>query len=114
MVSASEPDDALVGAAAGLFRLLGDPTRVRLLFALLDGGEQRVGVLAATVGVSESAVSHALRLLRTAKVVTTRRDGPTIHYQLADPHVRQLLEITRVHLREELDARPSRAGSADQ
>lgn len=103
MVTGSEPNEALVAATAGLFRLMGDPTRVRLLYGLLDGGEQRVGTLAEGVGVSESAVSHALRLLRTSKVVTTRRDGQAILYRLADPHVRQLLEITREHLLEELD-----------
>ena len=101
-MSGSEPGGELVTAAAALFGLLGDPTRVRLLYALLDDGEQRVGSLAEGVGVSESAVSHALRLLRTSKVVTTRREGQSIHYQLADPHVQQLLEITREHLLEEL------------
>ncbi len=101
MVTASDPDAELAAATAGLFRLMGDPTRIRLLYALLDDGEQRVGVLAARVGVSESAVSHALRLLRTSKVVTTRRNGQAIHYRLADPHVRQLLEISREHLLEE-------------
>lgn len=101
MVTSSDPDAALTVATAGLFRLMGDPTRIRLLYALLDDGEQRVGALAERVGVSESAVSHALRLLRTSKVVTTRRDGQAIRYRLADPHVRQLLEISREHLLEE-------------
>lgn len=103
MVTAREPDEDLTTATAALFRLMGDPTRVRLLYALLDDGEQRVGTLAERVGVSESAVSHALRLLRTSKVVTTRRDGQAINYRLADPHVRQLLEISREHLLEERD-----------
>ena len=106
MVTTPDANEELVTATAALFRLMGDPTRVRLLYALLDGGEQRVGTLAEGVGVSESAVSHALRLLRTSKVVTTRRDGQAIRYRLADPHVRQLLEISREHLLEELDRSP--------
>lgn len=106
-------DDRLVGGIADLFALLGDPTRVRLLYALLDRGEQRVGVLADGIGVSESAVSHALRLLRTSKVVATRRDGRTILYRLDDPHVQQLLRVTREHLAEELGGgAPSHAAAA--
>ncbi len=94
-------DDRLVHATAEMFAILGDPTRVRLLYTLLDDGEQRVGSLAAGIGVSESAVSHALRLLRTSKVVAARREGRAILYHLDDPHVRQLLEVTREHLVEE-------------
>lgn len=98
----SRMDDDLIHGIAELFAVLGDPTRVRLLYALLDGGEQRVGALAEGAGVSASAVSHALRLLRAAGVVATRRDGRTILYHLDDPHVLGLLEITREHLEDEL------------
>lgn len=86
---------------AGLFRLLGDSTRARLLYALLEAGELCVCDLAATVEVSETAVSHALRLLRTAGVVRPRRDGRKIYYRLDDAHVRTLLDLSREHLRHE-------------
>lgn len=82
-----------------LFRLLGDPTRARLLYALLEAGELCVCDLAATVDVPETSVSHALRLLRTAGVVRSRRDGRMIHYSLEDAHVRMLLDLVREHLR---------------
>lgn len=88
-------------ALADVFRLLGDPTRTRLLFALLEAGELCVCDLAATVEVPETSVSHALRLLRTAGIVRNRRDGRMIHYSLADGHVRMLLDLSRQHLRED-------------
>lgn len=93
LISADEADEL-----AGLFRLLGDPTRARILHALLEAGEMRVCDLAETVEVSESTASHALRLLRTAGVVRNRRDGRSIHYRLDDAHVRLLLDISREHL----------------
>ncbi|MGH8905332.1 MAG: ArsR/SmtB family transcription factor [Egibacteraceae bacterium] len=86
---------------AELFRLLGDPTRTRILYALLEAGELCVCDLAAVVDASETGVSHALRLLRTAGVVRNRRDGRMIYYRLDDAHVRMLLDISREHLRHE-------------
>lgn len=87
------------GRVAELFKLLGDPNRVRLLYALLEGGELCVCDLAETVDVPESSVSHALRLLRTAGVVRNRRDGRMIYYSLTDSHVRLLLDLSLEHLR---------------
>lgn len=84
-----------------LFRLLGDPNRARMLYALLEAGELCVCDLAETVGASETTVSHALRLLRTAGVVRRRRAGRMIFYSLDDDHVRLLLGLTREHLRHE-------------
>ena len=83
---------------AMLFRLLGDPTRARMLYALLEAGEMCVCDLAETVGASETTVSHALRLLRTAGVVRHRRAGRMVFYSLDDDHVRLLLGLTREHL----------------
>ncbi|MFG1700109.1 ArsR/SmtB family transcription factor [Nonomuraea sp. NPDC049309] len=85
---------------AELFRLLGDPTRARLLYALLEAGELCVCDLADAVEVSDTAVSHALRLLRTAGIVASRRAGRTVYYRLADAHVRMLLDLSREHLKE--------------
>ena len=84
---------------AGLFRLLGDRTRTRILFALAEAGELCVCDIAAVVGVPETSVSQALRLLRTAAVVRSRRDGRMIWYRLDDDHVRLLLDLSREHLR---------------
>lgn len=85
-------------AIADVYALLSDPSRVRVLFTLLETGELCVCDLAEAVGMSQSALSHALRLLRTSGVVTNRRDGRMVRYKLADSHVRLLLDVTREHL----------------
>lgn len=83
---------------AGLFRLLGDRSRARMLFALAEVGELCVCDLAAAVEVPETSVSQALRLLRGAGVVRARRSGRMVYYRLDDAHVRLLLEVSREHL----------------
>jgi ArsR family transcriptional regulator, lead/cadmium/zinc/bismuth-responsive transcriptional repressor len=89
------------GRLAGLFRLLGDANRARILFALLESGELCVCDLAATIDAPETSVSHALRLLRTAGIVRNRRSGRMVYYSLDDAHVRLLLDVSREHLRHE-------------
>ena len=81
------------------FKTLGDPTRARIMYALLEAGELCVCDLAASIDVPESTVSHALRWLRSAEFVQARRSGRMIHYSLADSHVRLLLDLGREHLR---------------
>ncbi|OYN99472.1 ArsR family transcriptional regulator [Enemella evansiae] len=90
------PDAATLTRAADAFALLGDPNRLRLLISLLDG-EQCVGGLAEANGQSESAVSHALRLLRAHGIVAARRSGRHVFYRLEDAHVRNLIEIALAH-----------------
>lgn len=87
------------GRLAELFKMLGDPTRTRILYALLEAGELCVCDLAETIDAQESSVSHALRLLRTAGIVRNRRDGRIIYYSLDDNHVRLLLGLSLEHLR---------------
>jgi DNA-binding transcriptional ArsR family regulator len=84
-----------------LFRLLGDPTRVQILYALVEVGEMCVCDLAAVVDAPETSVSHALRLLRTAGVVRNRKSGRMVYYSLNDAHVRLLLDVSAEHLRHE-------------
>jgi DNA-binding transcriptional ArsR family regulator len=88
-----------VDAIAEVFRLLGDPSRVRLLDALAHG-ERCVCDLAALVGISESAVSHQLRLLRASRLVRVRRAGRMAFYALDDHHVAGLLHDMRRHVEE--------------
>mgnify|MGYP000668896408 FL=1 len=83
---------------AEMFRLLGDPTRVRILFALLEAGELCVCDIAEVVETTDTKVSQAMRLLRTAGVVRNRRDGRNIFYRLDDGHVRMLLDLSREHV----------------
>lgn len=91
------PENDLVQVSA-VFKLLGDPTRARLLFALLEAGELCVCDLAASTGTQEATVSQSLRMLRASGVVTGRRQGRLVFYRLADAHVRMLLDLTREHI----------------
>jgi len=84
--------------AEGVFSLLADPNRLRLLVCLLEGGEMCVCDLAAAVGMGESAASHALRLLRAHRVVKVRRSGRMAYYSLTDGHVRLLLDVALEHV----------------
>jgi len=79
------------------FKALADPTRLRIL-ALLFNGEYSVSSLADHLAVSQSAVSHQLRLLRTLDIVRYRKDGREVFYSLADDHVRDILLRTLEHI----------------
>ena len=88
-----------VEGLADTFRALGDPTRVRIL-DVLSHGELCVCDLAAVLGVSQSAVSHQLRLLRGLRLVRSRRDGRMIFYALDDRHIITLFRQTLRHVQE--------------
>ena len=96
-VRAAMPVETDVVDAADVFSLLGDPGRLRLLIALLEGGELCVCDLAAAADLSESAVSHALRLLRAHRIVSVSRRGRMAYYRLDDAHVRMLLDLGLTH-----------------
>jgi DNA-binding transcriptional ArsR family regulator len=91
--------DTTVHALAETFRALGDPTRVRILDAL-SGGELCVCDLSEVVGISESAVSHQLRLLRGLRLVRHRRAGRHIYYAIDDQHIVELLRQALTHVEE--------------
>ncbi|MEU0568738.1 metalloregulator ArsR/SmtB family transcription factor [Nonomuraea sp. NPDC005983] len=90
------PAETDVVDTADVFGLLSDPGRLRVLMALLEG-ELCVCDLAVVSGLSESATSHALRLLRAHRVVSVRRDGRMAYYRLNDAHVRMLLDLAIAH-----------------
>lgn len=92
------PGEGELIRVAALFRLLGDATRARLLYSLLEAGELCVSDLAAVTDTPEATVSQALRLMRTAGIVTGRRSGRNVFYRLSDAHVRLLLDVTREHV----------------
>lgn len=79
------------------FRLLSDPSRLRIVYALLEAGEICVGDLADLIGSSESATSHQLRQLRLAGLVRSRKRGREVFYRIADGHVRILLDVAVEH-----------------
>ncbi|WP_344907190.1 metalloregulator ArsR/SmtB family transcription factor [Actinomadura meridiana] len=98
LVSASLPEAETIVELAQVFGLLADPGRLRVITALLEGGEMCVCDIAAACGNSESAVSHALRLLRANRVVRVRRAGRMAYYRLDDSHVRMLLDLALTHV----------------
>ncbi|UQN08546.1 metalloregulator ArsR/SmtB family transcription factor [Deinococcus sp. QL22] len=99
LVRAQLPDQACVAEASALLKLVADPTRLQILSAL-HVQELCVGDLAAVIGLSESAVSHQLRLLRTQRLVTFRKEGRVVYYRLLDEHVTGLIQNALEHAQE--------------
>lgn len=83
---------------ADLMGALSSPTRIRALFALLESGETSAGGLAKAVGMSPSATSHQLRVLRDLGLVRRRREGRSVYYALADDHLEVLLRESLYHV----------------
>ena len=94
-----EITDPQASQLAELFRALSDPSRVRIIAALIDG-ETNVGALAEIVGISESAVSHQLRTLRQMRLVRARKQGREVYYAIDDDHVNELFQRGLDHVRE--------------
>ena len=93
------PQEDTLCALAELYRLFGDSTRVKILCALFEA-ELCVGDIAEVLGMGQSAISHQLRLLKSAKLVKARRTGKTVMYALADEHVRTIIGMGMEHLNE--------------
>jgi DNA-binding transcriptional ArsR family regulator len=96
---AAVPAERDVREASELLRVVGDLTRMRILCTLLPGEELSVGELQQALNMSQSAVSHQLRVLRDANLVKFRRAGKLVYYSLADEHVHGLLLGTLEHIR---------------
>ena len=84
---------------SSLYKMFGDPTRIRILHALLPG-ELCVCDLAALLGLTKSAVSHQLKALRLGNLVKFRREGQVVYYSLSDEHVEEILQMGFDHIRE--------------
>jgi DNA-binding transcriptional ArsR family regulator len=93
------PSDTIT-ALADTFRILGDPTRVRIVDALASG-QLCVHEISEHIGLSESAVSHQLRLMRSMRIVRARRQGRCVYYTLDDQHVLDLFQQGLRHVSEE-------------
>ena len=98
-VDAEMPDEEILYDLAELFKLFGDSTRIKILYALFES-ELCVNDIAQVVGISQSAVSHQLRVLKTSKLVKFRRDGKAIYYSLDDDHVRSMISLGMDHVEE--------------
>lgn len=97
--AALPPEDALIDLAE-LYKTFGDSTRIKILYALFES-ELCVCGIAGLLGMTLSAISHQLRILRAAKLVDYRREGRTLYYFLADDHVRTILGQGMEHIGED-------------
>ncbi|MCT7397936.1 metalloregulator ArsR/SmtB family transcription factor [Eubacterium sp. LFL-14] len=93
------PDEDELYDLAELFKVFGDSTRIRILFVLFES-EVCVCDLAETLNMTQSAVSHQLRILKQAKLIKNRREGKSIFYSLADGHVRTIISQGIEHIEE--------------
>ena len=93
------PDENEMADLAELFKVFGDSTRIRILFCLYEE-ERSVSEIAEILNMTTSAVSHQLKILKTNKLIDSRRDGKQIFYFLADEHVHSILAVGRDHLEE--------------
>ena len=94
------PGDSQLGRLADLFKTFGDGTRIRILYVLFEA-EVCVCDLAKLLGMTQSAVSHQLRILKQARLIKSRRDGKTVFYSLADDHVATLIRQGMEHVGED-------------
>ncbi len=93
-------DEIYLADLADLFKMFADSTRLRILFALFQE-EVNVSALAQKLGMTDSAISHQLRILKASNLVAGRREGKQIYYSLADDHVRTIIAMGCEHIEEE-------------
>ena len=93
------PCDEMLYDLAELYKVFGDSTRIKILYILFEG-EMCVQHISEMLSVSQSVVSHQLRILKSARLVKYRRDGKTVYYTLADDHVREIIGCGMEHILE--------------
>ncbi|MDD3894450.1 MAG: metalloregulator ArsR/SmtB family transcription factor [Syntrophomonadaceae bacterium] len=94
------PQEEALYDLAELFKVFGDTTRIKILWAL-DAAEMCVCDIAFLLNMTQSAISHQLRVLKQAKLVKNRREGKIVFYSLDDEHIKQIFELGSVHISEE-------------
>lgn len=99
-VRAAMPDEEPVYEVSELFKVFGDSTRARIICALTVS-EMCVCDLSALLGMTQSAISHQLRILKTARMVRNRRNGKVVYYALDDDHIKEMFSIAFAHVMEE-------------
>ncbi|MBP0957334.1 ArsR/SmtB family transcription factor [Huintestinicola sp.] len=98
-VKSQLPPDEILYDLAELFKVFGDTTRIRILYALFES-ELCVNDMAQLLGLSQTAVSHQLRVLKNNKLVRFRKEGKIVFYSLSDDHVRSIIEMGMEHVEE--------------
>ena len=100
IVNEGMPDEEELYDLAELFKVFGDTTRIRILYVLFEA-EVCVCDISESLNMSQSAVSHQLRILKQNKLVKARREGKSMFYSLADEHVRMIIAMGQEHINEE-------------
>ena len=95
-VNSDMPDEELLYDLAELYKIFGDSTRVKILYVLLEA-EMCVCDISTLLGISQSAISHQLKLLKQSDLIKSRRSGKTVFYSLADEHVSVILNSGMEH-----------------
>ena len=98
-ISENMPDEDTLFDLAELFKIFGDSTRIKILFSLL-GRELSVGEISEILGMTQSAISHQLRILKANALVKFRREGKSLIYALSDDHVSKILNMGLEHIEE--------------
>ena len=98
-LSDQQPADEILYALAELFKVFGDSTRIKILYSMFET-ELCVNDIAKLLNLSQSSVSHQLRILKTSKLVKFRREGKSIFYSLDDEHVRAIISMGMEHVEE--------------
>lgn len=99
IVNENMPNETDLYDLSELFKVFGDSTRIRILFVLFEA-EVCVCDLAEALNMTQSAISHQLKILKQSKLVKSRRDGKSVFYSLADSHVRTIISQGFEHIRE--------------
>jgi DNA-binding transcriptional ArsR family regulator len=98
-VKRNMPEEEVLYDLAELFKVFGDSTRIKILYALFQS-EMCVCDLAALLGMTQSAISHQLRVLKQSKLVKNRKDGKVVYYSLDDDHVKHIFDQGLIHIKE--------------
>lgn len=94
------PNDREIDALSGFFKVLGDPTRIKMMY-VMSKGEVCVQDIASALGMTKSAISHQLSGLKENKIVKSRREGKNVFYSIDDEHVETVISIAMTHIKHE-------------
>ena len=93
----SMPQEKQIDALSAFFKMMGDPTRIKMMY-IMSQGELCVQDIASALGMTKSAISHQLSGLKDSKIVKSRRDGKNVFYSIDDDHVQAVLSIAMTHI----------------
>ncbi|WP_199172608.1 metalloregulator ArsR/SmtB family transcription factor [Petrotoga sp. 9PWA.NaAc.5.4] len=99
-VKENTPNEEALNMLSEFFKIMGDQTRIKILYALFIANEMCVCDISNVLDKTPSAISHQLRILRQAKLVKFRKEGKVVYYSLSDEHVKEILDVGFSHIRE--------------